>query len=87
MRATKLIVVLAVALMSLLRIIARRRWMRLVEEGRISGWRLINPTVPPPAGLPVLTGGGPGAVKVLARVPGTADPLGAADAEPVALVL
>jgi hypothetical protein len=77
---------IAVALLILLRIISRRRWVRLVEDGRISGWRLMDATIPRSAGIPVLTGDGQGAVKVLARISGTADPFRAVDVEPVALV-
>jgi len=76
----------AVALGSLLRIIARRRWVHLVENGRIPRWGLSDATVPWPAGIPVLTGDGRGPVKVLARMRDTADPYRAAEAEPVALV-
>jgi hypothetical protein len=80
---------IAVALMTLLRIIGRRRWVHLVEDGRISGWRLTDAgaIILRRADIPVLTGNGQGTVKVLARVPHTADPYRTADAaEPVALV-
>jgi hypothetical protein len=76
----------AVALGSLLRIIARRRWVHLVENGRIPGWGLMDATVQWPGGMPVLTGDGRGPVKVLARARDTACPYRAAEAEPVALV-
>jgi hypothetical protein len=76
----------AVALGSLLRIVARRRWVHLVEAGRIPGWVLKDTTVQWPAGMPVLTGDGRGPVKVLARVRDAAGPYRAAEAEPVALV-
>jgi hypothetical protein len=76
-----------VALLSALRIIARRRWLRRVEDGRISGWRLLDATTPRPDGLSVLTGDGQGAVKVLTRLRNQADPYrSCADVEPVALV-
>jgi hypothetical protein len=76
----------AVAVVSLLRIIARRRWVHLVENGRILGWGLRDATVAWPTGIPVLTGDGRGPVKVLARMRDTADPYRAAEADPVALV-
>jgi hypothetical protein len=76
----------AVALGSLLRIIARRRWVRLVENGRIPGWVLMDTSVRWPGGMPVLTGDGRGPVKVLARVQDSASSYRAAEAEPVALV-
>lgn len=76
----------AIALGSLLRIIARRRWVHLVENGRIHGWVLRDGTVPWPGGMPVLTGYGQGPVKVLARVQDAARSYRAAEAEPVALV-
>jgi hypothetical protein len=75
----------AVALGSLLRIVARRRWVHLVENGRIPGWGLRDAAVPWPRIL-VLTGDGRGPVKVLARVRDTTDPYRAAEAEPLALV-
>jgi hypothetical protein len=80
---------IAVALLALLRIIRRRRWVRLVENGRISGWRLMDAAAitAQRTDLPVLTGNGQGTVKVLARVPNTVDPYRTADtSEPVALV-
>jgi hypothetical protein len=77
---------IAVALGSLLRIIARRRWVHLVENGRLPGWGLRDAPVPRPAGMPVLTGDGRGRVKVLARLRDMADPYRAVEAEPVALV-
>jgi hypothetical protein len=79
---------IAVALLALLRIIGRRRWVHLVEKGRISGWCLMvaNAPIPNRAEVPVLMGDGQGLVKVLARVPQTANVYRAAAAEPVALV-
>jgi hypothetical protein len=76
---------IALALLILLRIMGRRRWVRLVEGGQVSGWHLMDATTPGPTGIPVLTGDGQGAVKVLARVPDTVHPF-RAGAEPVALV-
>ncbi len=79
---------IAVALLALLRIIGRRRWVHLVEDGRISGWCLIVADAPIPhrAEIPVLIGDGQGMVKALARVPQTADAYRTAAAEPVALI-
>jgi hypothetical protein len=76
----------AAAVVSLLRVIARRRWVHFVENGRIPGWCLRDATGQWPAGLPVLTGNGRGPVNVLALSRNTADPFRAAEAEPVALV-
>lgn len=76
----------AVALGGLLRIIARRRWVHLVENGRIPGWGLTEATVSGPASLRILTGDGRGPIKVLARMRDGADPYREAEAEPVALV-
>lgn len=74
------------ALFFLLRIIGRRRWVHLVEHGRIAGWRLMDVTIPRPAGIPVLTGDGTGPVKVLVRVFYTTHPFRTTNAEPPALV-
>jgi hypothetical protein len=76
----------AVALGSLLRIVARRRWVHLVDSGRIPGWVLKDATVQWPAEMPVLTGDGREPVKVLARLQHVASSYRAADAVPVALV-
>jgi hypothetical protein len=46
----------------------------------------MNATIPGSIGIPVLTGDGQGAVKVLARVPDTVHPFRAGTDEPVALV-
>ena len=77
---------IAMALESLLRVLARRRWLHFVALGRIPGWCLREVTEQWPAGLPVLTGNGGEPVNVLARNRDTTDPLRAGGAEPVALV-
>ena len=77
---------IAVALGSLLRIVARRRWVHLVEKERIPGWALTDATAPRVAGLPVLTGDGRGPVKVLARVLDAAGPDRITEAEALARV-
>jgi hypothetical protein len=76
---------IALALLILLRIMGRRRWVHLVEGGQVPGWLLMDATIPGPTGIPVLTGDGQGANKVLARVPDTVHPF-RAGAESVALV-
>ena len=89
-KAIDLVVLVALpavlALLGVARIRQRRRWLRLVEGGQQSGWRLVDSDMPARVQLPVVAGAQGQPEKVLVRVLDGHEPFRSAQLEHVALV-
>jgi len=76
----------ALALLGACRIRRRREWLRLVDEGKVSGWRLVDSDTQAPVQLPIVAADGGPTERVLARIPDADEPFRSLELERVASV-